>query len=350
MVRGFFYCRIAEVPNGGIEFGNAAVLQFGNPAQLSAARRVFMTKGRVIGAAVALLNSSRCPGGLYSNCEFRAGPSQFRSNNLGRSELPVTASRKKGYLGAMKRAWIIVAATAVMSLAIPAWAQIRGAPASVTSMAPGRSFTPGPPASVTSLGPNGYSGGCSGPFIPSAMGCTSIDFTGSPYYPPTWTGNKRHKRHHNGGAYPLYGGYGYAYAYPVAVPVEAEAEEEPEAPAPTIFENRPTSAYVTDGSRYGAHYLDSREQQKPAAPPADMADENTAGTASAVDVIPVVLVYRDGHQQEVRNYAIVGQTLYDLGTFVAHKIPLADLNLQATIKANEDRGVEFSVPASVKVN
>ena len=76
-----------------------------------------------------------------------------------------------------------------------------------------------------------------------------------------------------------------------------------------------------------------------------------AGDPSPADArqqIPVVLIYRDGHEQEVSNYAIIGQTLYDLGTFVAHKIPLADLNLKATIKANDDRGVEFTVPASLK--
>ena len=71
--------------------------------------------------------------------------------------------------------------------------------------------------------------------------------------------------------------------------------------------------------------------------------------ADARQQIPVVLVYLDGHEQEITNYAIVGPTLYDLGTFVAHKIPLAALNLKATIKANDDRGVDFSVPAWVKV-
>ena len=36
-----------------------------------------------------------------------------------------------------------------------------------------------------------------------------------------------------------------------------------------------------------------------------------------------------------------------IGTFVAQKIPLADLNLKATLKANDDRGVEFSLPAGL---
>jgi len=61
-----------------------------------------------------------------------------------------------------------------------------------------------------------------------------------------------------------------------------------------------------------------------------------------------VLVYKDGHEAEVSNYAIMGSTLYNLGTFVAQKIPLEQLDLKATVKANEDRGVEFSVPASVR--
>jgi len=81
-------------------------------------------------------------------------------------------------------------------------------------------------------------------------------------------------------------------------------------------------------------------------PAVDPAEE--LSPSDARQQIPVVLVYLDGHEQQVTNYAIVGQTLYDLGTFVAHKVPLADLNLKATVKANDERGVEFSVPAWVK--
>jgi hypothetical protein len=58
-----------------------------------------------------------------------------------------------------------------------------------------------------------------------------------------------------------------------------------------------------------------------------------------------VLVFRDQHQQEVRNYAIVGQTLWSFGPRT-QKIPLADLNLAATTKANDDRGLTFRVPAA----
>jgi hypothetical protein len=57
-----------------------------------------------------------------------------------------------------------------------------------------------------------------------------------------------------------------------------------------------------------------------------------------------VLVFRDQHQQEVRNYAIAGGTLWVLSEQAAKKIPLAELDLAATTKANDERGVEFQVP------
>ena len=58
-----------------------------------------------------------------------------------------------------------------------------------------------------------------------------------------------------------------------------------------------------------------------------------------------VLVFRDQHQQEVTNYAISGGTLWVLNDHIAgKKIPLNELDLAATTKANDERGVEFQVP------
>jgi hypothetical protein len=61
-----------------------------------------------------------------------------------------------------------------------------------------------------------------------------------------------------------------------------------------------------------------------------------------------VLVFKDGHRSEVLNYAIVGNTLFDfdLAAGRTHKIVLADLDLPATRKANDERGVDFQIPAS----
>ncbi len=59
------------------------------------------------------------------------------------------------------------------------------------------------------------------------------------------------------------------------------------------------------------------------------------------------LVFRDQHVEEVRNYAIAGGTLWVLNEQAAKKIPLANLDLAATVKMNDDRGVDFQVPGPV---
>jgi hypothetical protein len=59
-----------------------------------------------------------------------------------------------------------------------------------------------------------------------------------------------------------------------------------------------------------------------------------------------ILVFRDQHKEEIKNYAIVGQTLWNFSPQRTQKIPLSSLDLPATEKANEDRGVDFRVPGA----
>jgi hypothetical protein len=72
-----------------------------------------------------------------------------------------------------------------------------------------------------------------------------------------------------------------------------------------------------------------------------------AGQEQATNpVSPTVLVFRDLHREEVRNYAIVGQTLWNFAPQRTRKIPLSGLDLAATVQANEDRGTNFALPES----
>jgi hypothetical protein len=57
-----------------------------------------------------------------------------------------------------------------------------------------------------------------------------------------------------------------------------------------------------------------------------------------------VLIFRDQHQRDIQNYAIVDEILWIFTPQRIEKIPLAILNVPATIRANEDRGVEFRLP------
>ncbi len=75
-------------------------------------------------------------------------------------------------------------------------------------------------------------------------------------------------------------------------------------------------------------------------PPPQRAEERTESTPTTV------LVFRDERKQEVQNYAVVGQTLWVFEPRRTEKIPLSQLDIPATAKANDERGVDFHLPAT----
>ena len=212
---------------------------------------------------------------------------------------------------------------------VPASAQINGAPASVTSPGFGGRAINGPPASVTSLGPNGYSR--SG-YVPSAHGTLNpqngrLGGDGHPH------------RHHVPYAYP--------YAYAVPVPYEdyagdstgnnGEDFDDNYQGGPTIFDRRGSGA---------SSYIPP--VQDVSTPHSQVADASIADPDPPQ--VPTTLVFKDGRKLDVGNYAIVGQTLFDLTPGHARKVALATLDLEATRQLNEDRGVQFQLPPLAQAN
>ncbi len=57
-----------------------------------------------------------------------------------------------------------------------------------------------------------------------------------------------------------------------------------------------------------------------------------------------ILLFRDQRTREIQNYAIVDEILWIFTPQHIEKVPLAVLDVPATIQANENRGVEFRVP------
>jgi len=65
---------------------------------------------------------------------------------------------------------------------------------------------------------------------------------------------------------------------------------------------------------------------------------------------PAVLVFRDGHREEVSSYSIIGPVLYSKADYWAsgswtRAIQIADLDVAATLKENHERGVPFNLPS-----
>jgi len=70
------------------------------------------------------------------------------------------------------------------------------------------------------------------------------------------------------------------------------------------------------------------------------------GPSASESQLSTVLVYRDGHQMEVQNYAIYSKTVWVFGDQITRKIALSDLDVAKTKQLNDQRGVEFDVPES----
>lgn len=222
-------------------------------------------------------------------------------------------------------------------------AQVHGVPASVSSFGFGGNFSsaPGVPASVTSLGPMGFrnapimSGNCcfsNFHFRDHAFNRNSSGFSG---------------RHHFRRGF-FSSGYGYAVPY---TPVYVVPEED-------MYGER--DAYADDEEEAVRAALDRRTVLRKQVHEALM--EEKAGTAAALPAAPAalrepepareqpstLLVFKDGHQSEIQNYAILGDTLFNFSDARSYRILIADLDLSATRKANLDRGVDFQLPPDTK--
>ena len=225
----------------------------------------------------------------------------------------------------MRRFWIIAACFALLAL-VPASAQ-RGGHGGFAGHGGGHSFA-------------GFSSG-------------SHSFSGmraSPRAGFRFSGGFGDRGFHHGGfrrcwgcrvryRYPWYAGYGYGYEpyYPFWWSDNYDSYDYDQERDRDIAAQENALNLQEQNLRDREQWLRGREQ--------DAYREQSRNEAPAKPEPATVLVFRDQHQQEITNYAISSGTLWVLSDHaVAKKIPIADLDLDATAKANDDRGVEFQVP------
>lgn len=71
---------------------------------------------------------------------------------------------------------------------------------------------------------------------------------------------------------------------------------------------------------------------------------------STAELPPVVLVFRNGHKEEIGKYMIERATIYvsanhwSSGSWT-REIPIVELDVPATLKLNQERGTKFSLPS-----
>ena len=225
-----------------------------------------------------------------------------------------------------------VALFSLMALPLLSHGQVQtnGTPTSVTSQGFGGSHP------ITAPFPMG--GTLPGHQVPNAGSRVTFSTSTSTSSPSHGDGH----HHHHTGDRPLL----YAYPVPYAVdlaPTEDRTEEDSDAADDANYQGGPT---IFDRRGSGADsYIPPQKSTTPRA--AEYASDPPVPDPPQE---PTLLVFKDGHQLEVGNYAIVGATLFDLTPGHSRRIALVDLDLQATQRQNDDRGVTFQIPQLPQAN
>jgi hypothetical protein len=163
-------------------------------------------------------------------------------------------------------------------------------------------------------------------------------------------GRRFHSRgfHHcfgcrRGFGYPWYGGYGYAGYYDPYWWSDSSSSYDYDEERELALANEMNAASVEEQRLREQDDRERERDQDLYARRSQAREEERAAADPAT-----ALVFRDQHVEEVHNYAIAGGTLWVLNDHQAgKKIPLAQLDLAATVKMNDDRGVDFQVPGPV---
>ncbi len=239
------------------------------------------------------------------------------------------------------RQWLAVAALGAAFLTLPAWGQRRGGAsggfAGHAGFSGGHSMVGGRGPAMVSHSP-GVAGASRGQHFGNGFGWGNG--FGHPGSSPFFF---HHHHHYFYRSWPYAGYYGYPYYSDPGYYGDDSysADSYQSYPAPDY-----STAYVDNSAEQAE--IDRLENEVDRLREERQARESQASGASQsrpkTDLPPTQLVFRDKRTEEVQNYAIVGQTFWVLGEQRARKIPLADLDIPATKKANDDRGVEFQLP------
>ena len=141
---------------------------------------------------------------------------------------------------------------------------------------------------------------------------------------------------------------------PPAPTARVSPAEEPKLPNPLMIEwqgdryvrrtdpgnstrnNQPD--YIAESRASSTDRLPSKAQPQPA-------------SSHPPQLSPATFVFRDGHREQSNDYSIVAGVIYARGDFWtdgywSKQIPVCLIDVPATLKANEERGVTFRLPSA----
>jgi len=162
---------------------------------------------------------------------------------------------------------------------------------------------------------------------------------------------------------PLYSDYLLSTGYPVAArpPVIVVQGSSPQpAPAPQNAASTEPLMIELQGDRYvqvsgnadsTAQMIDRSSSQSSTN---RSSTNHSASNPSPANLAPrpsTLLIFRDGHHEEISDYTITGGTLYAAADYYSagswnRAIQLSSLNLPETVASNQSRGLRFQLPTA----
>jgi hypothetical protein len=175
--------------------------------------------------------------------------------------------------------------------------------------------------------------------------------------------------HRSGSDRAGFNGYGPAAYYPLFDPFFSDYPSDvayPAAPQPMVFMMQAAAPPAPDPTPpsqplmielQGGRYVQVSGNQPSRSQVIDRVSASQPPVQSAATTVPqpqpvsTILVFRDGHRQEISAYTIADATLYAAADYYNsgawnQKIALSSLNLPETVAANHSRGVQFRLPSS----
>ena len=135
--------------------------------------------------------------------------------------------------------------------------------------------------------------------------------------------------------------------------VEQVAPPAPVAPAPDSVVIELQGDHWVRVTNYGQSQVDGQYGLPESARSAGSEIATARRTEAAElprEVPAAVLVFRDGHHEEIGKYVVVGTTLYTSADYWSsgswtRKVQLSALDVPATLKLNQDRDTRFTLPS-----
>jgi hypothetical protein len=154
----------------------------------------------------------------------------------------------------------------------------------------------------------------------------------------------------------FYPGDDYDYELPPTEerPVQVVFEQPAQPPAPMASPAEALVLEYRDGQWVRIPANGRLPAMQPDSAQASSLRPGTADRNQAVQPLPelppAVLVFRDGRQEEVKRYTIKGDVIYTSADYWStgswtRKVPMAELDIAATLKLNADRGGKFTLPS-----